>query len=119
MPPGQPGFTTGGALIQNPDLTTIFPAQINSYRGNRGESWIRGVPFSTVINGYMTPNSSIPDIGMHGRGFFASRSYHPGGSMHAMLDGSVHFISNNTDLVSYRAIFSRNGGEVPAMEWAQ
>lgn len=119
MPAGQPGFTTGGNLIRNPDLTTIFPSQINSYRGNRGESWIRGVPYATVINGYMAPNSNIPDIGMHGRGFYSSRSFHPGGSMHAMLDGSVQFISNNTDLASYRALFSRNGGEVPSMEFAQ
>jgi hypothetical protein len=72
-----------------------------------------------VINGYMAPNSSIPDIGMHGRGFYSSRSFHTGGSMHGMLDGSVQFISNNTDLASYRALFSRNGGEVPVMEFAQ
>ena len=119
MPAGQAGFAIGGALIQNPDLRTIFPSQTTTFRGDRGQSWIRGVPFSTVINGYMAPNSSIPDIGVHGRGFYSSRSYHSGGSMHAMLDGSVQFMSNNTDLVSYRALFSRNGGEVPAMEWAQ
>jgi hypothetical protein len=67
----------------------------------------------------MQPNSSIPDIGLHGRGFYSSRSFHPGGSMHAMLDGSVQFISNTTDLANYRALFSRNGGEVTQVELGQ
>ncbi len=107
-----PGFLFGGSLIENPDLDTIFPASITSYRGNRGESWIRGVPYATVINGYSTPNHRIPDIGMHGRGFYASRSYHTGGSMHAMLDGSVHFITESVDRDLYHGLFSRDGREV-------
>ncbi|TWU20663.1 hypothetical protein Pla52o_45420 [Novipirellula galeiformis] len=107
-----PGFLDGGTLIENPDLETIFPARISSYSGNRGQSWIRGVPYATVINGYMTPNHRIPDIGIHGRGFFASRSYHSGGSMHAMVDGSVHFITDSVDRDLYHALFSRDGREV-------
>lgn len=107
-----PGFLDGGTLIENPDLDTIFPSRITSYRGNRGESWIRGVPYATVINGYMTPNSRIPDIGIHGRGFYSSRSYHNGGSHHAMLDGSVHFLTDSIDRDLYHAIFSRDGREV-------
>jgi len=109
--PPNPGFLDGGTLIENPDLDTIFPARIVSYRGDRGASWIRGVPYSTVINGYMTPNFRIPDIGIHGRGFYASRSYHTGGTHHAMLDGSVHFITNSVDRETYHALFSRDGRE--------
>ncbi len=109
---GGPGFTFGGSLIENPNLETIFPALISSYRGNRGESWIRGVPYATVINGYSTPNHRIPDIGIHGRGFYASRSYHNGGSMHAMLDGSVQFLTDSVDRDLYHALFSRDGREV-------
>lgn len=107
-----PGFLDGGVLIENPDLTTIFPDRISSYRGNRGESWIRGVPYATAINGYQTPNSPLPDIGVHGRGFYGSRSFHIGGSMHAMLDGSVHYLSETIDVALYHGLFSRNGGEV-------
>jgi prepilin-type N-terminal cleavage/methylation domain-containing protein len=107
-----PGFLDGGALIENPNLDDVFPSRISSYSGNRGASWIRGVPNATVINGYLTPNNRIPDIGVHGRGFFASRSYHTGGSMHAMLDGSVHFFSDGIERELYHALFSRNGGEV-------
>ncbi|GAA5506335.1 DUF1559 domain-containing protein [Novipirellula caenicola] len=107
-----PGFLDDGTLISNPDLDTIYPARITSYSGNRGQSWIRGVPYATVINGYMTPNHRIPDIGIHGRGFFASRSYHSGGSMHAMLDGSIHFLTDSIDRDLYHALFSRDGREV-------
>ena len=112
---GRPGFNIGGVTIENPDLNAVFPSQIVSYRGNRGESWIRGVPYATVINGYQTPNSRIPDIGIHGRGFFASRSYHTGGSLHAMLDGSVHFLTDSVDRSTYHALFSRDGREVVAL----
>lgn len=107
-----PGFAESGSLIANPDLTKVFPAKIASYSGSRGGSWIRGVPSATVINGYMTPNHRIPDIGVHGRGFYSSRSYHTGGSMHAMLDGSVHFITESVDRATYHAMFSRDGHEV-------
>ncbi|MDV6034187.1 MAG: DUF1559 domain-containing protein [Phycisphaera sp. RhM] len=106
-----PGFLDGGTLIENPDLDLVYPARISSYRGDRGASWIRGVPYATVINGYMTPNFRIPDVGMHGRGFYASRSHHTGGSHHAMLDGSVHFITNSVDRQTYHALFSRDGHE--------
>ncbi|MDG2220604.1 MAG: DUF1559 domain-containing protein [Rubripirellula sp.] len=110
-----PGFLHGGTLIQNPELELVFPARITSYRGNRGHTWIRGVPYATVINGYMTPNSNIPDIGLHGRGFYAARSHHTGGAHHAMLDGSVQFISDSINRDIYHALFTRNGKEV--LEW--
>jgi len=110
---GGPGFTSGGSLIQNPDLESMFlGGTFTSYRGNRGESWIRGVPFSVVVNGYLTPNSRVPDVSMHGRGFYAARSHHPGGAMHSMVDGSTRMVNDSVDRDTYRAIFSRDGGEV-------
>jgi len=110
---GGPGFTTGGALIQDPDLETLFRSgTFTSYRGTRGESWIRGVPFAIVVNGYLPPNSPVPDVSMHGRGFYAARSYHPGGATHAMVDGSINFITDSTNLMIHRALYSRDGGEV-------
>ncbi|HBJ36234.1 MAG TPA: Ta11 non-LTR retroelement [Planctomycetaceae bacterium] len=110
---GVPGFVTGGSVISNPDLGALFQGgTFTSYRGTRGESWIRGVPFAIVVNGYLPPNSPIPDVTMHGRGFFAARSYHPGGAMHALVDASVRFVTDSNDLVVHRAIYSRNGGEV-------
>jgi prepilin-type N-terminal cleavage/methylation domain-containing protein/prepilin-type processing-associated H-X9-DG protein len=108
--PSGPGFIRG-SLIFNPDLTTVFPSQTTSYSGTRGQSWIRGVPFSTCTNGYLTPNHRIPDIGIHGRGFYAARSNHTGGAQMGFFDGSVRFISDSVDQAPYRSIFSANGSE--------
>lgn len=113
---GVPGFVTGGSVISNPDLGALFNGgTFTSYRGTRGEAWIRGVPSAIVVNGYLPPNSPIPDVSMHGRGFYAARSYHPGGATHALVDASVRFISDSTDLIVHRAIYSRDGGEVVQM----
>jgi prepilin-type N-terminal cleavage/methylation domain-containing protein/prepilin-type processing-associated H-X9-DG protein len=106
------GYFANGTLISNPNLLSLFPSIVNSYRGNRGESWIRGVPHATTINGYLTPNHRIPDIGFHGRGFYAARSMHGSGAQLGFADGSVRFIANSVDELAYRNTFSANGGEI-------
>ena len=89
----------------------------------------------TMFNTYTTPNSLIPD-GMGGTApggtpwcaygqaanvppcnsvtpsFNASRSRHPGGVNTLMADGSVKFMKNTVNVVSWRALGSINGGEV-------
>ncbi len=110
-PTGVPGFQTGGTTIRNPNLSNVVPT-ITSFQGNRAEAWIRGVPFSVVTNGYLPPNSSLPDVNVHGRGWFAPRSNHTGVAQLAMCDGSVRMINNSIDLQTQWALFSRNGGEV-------
>jgi prepilin-type processing-associated H-X9-DG protein len=37
---------------------------------------------------------------------------HPGGTHFAMADGSVHFLQENINLSTYRALASRDGREV-------
>jgi prepilin-type N-terminal cleavage/methylation domain-containing protein/prepilin-type processing-associated H-X9-DG protein len=113
--PNRPGFSHGGGTISNPDLASLFPGIVNSYRGNRGETWVRGVPSATTINGYLTPNHRIPDIGFHGRGFYAARSLHGSGVQLGYVDGSVRFTSNNVDESIYRNTYSANGGEVQVL----
>lgn len=110
-PLGIPGFTLGGTTISNPDLEAIVPT-LTSYRGSRAETWIRSVPYSVVTNGYLTPNSRLPDVNVHGRGWFAPRSLHTGGAQVAWCDGSVRMISDSIDRSTQWAIFSRNGGEI-------
>jgi prepilin-type processing-associated H-X9-DG protein len=39
-------------------------------------------------------------------------SYHPGGVMFALCDGSVRFASEMIDLATWRALGSRHGKEV-------
>ena len=78
---------------------------------NDGYQWVHYNLFSTVfgING----PASIP-----GEGVFTSRtretfsSYHPGGAHFQMADGSVQFISENTDADVLTALTTRAGGEV-------
>lgn len=110
-PPGVPGFVMGGSTIRDPDLGSVI-STIMSYSGTRAEAWIRGVPYSVVTNGYLSPNSRIPDVNVHGRGWFAPRSLHTGGVQIASCDGSVRFVSDNLDRRSQWALFSRDGGEV-------
>jgi len=46
------------------------------------------------------------------RATMAATSRHTGGVNVAFADGSTHFITNSIDLASWRALGSRNGGEV-------
>jgi prepilin-type N-terminal cleavage/methylation domain-containing protein/prepilin-type processing-associated H-X9-DG protein len=43
---------------------------------------------------------------------YSFRSRHPGGGQFAMVDGSVHFVSQTIDLNIYRALATIDGGEV-------
>src|SRR5690606_4197133 len=44
----------------------------------------------------------------------AFRSLHPGGAHFLMCDASVHFLNENLDHASYRAMASRDGGDLIA-----
>ena len=108
-PVGVPGFTLGGT-IRDPDLATIANT-LTSWRGLRGENWIRGVPYSVVTNGYLTPNSRTPDVNVHGRGWFAPRSVHSGGAQVTLGDGSTHLLSDGIDRLIHFALHSSNAGD--------
>ncbi len=41
-----------------------------------------------------------------------ARSYHPGGVLASLADGSVRFFSDTIDLVTWKALATRDGGEV-------
>jgi len=113
-PPGVPGFVLG-STIRDPNLATIA-ATLTSWRGLRGESWIRGVPYSVVSNGYLTPNSRTPDVNVHGRGWFAPRSMHTGGAQVTLGDGSTHLLSDGMDRLIHVALHSSNAGDIGRLE---
>ena len=43
---------------------------------------------------------------------FAARSAHAGGALLGFCDGSVQFISDSIDVRTFRALGTRNGGEI-------
>jgi prepilin-type N-terminal cleavage/methylation domain-containing protein len=117
--PAGPGYlgagAWGGGIISDPNLAVVTQAGTD-WRGGaggtgRGVGWIRSLNHAVHVSGYLPPNSRVPDVGIHGTGFFAARSFHPGGVHSLLADGSIRWISDNVALAVYRALYSRNGGE--------
>ncbi|ADG70045.1 protein of unknown function DUF1559 [Planctopirus limnophila DSM 3776] len=107
------GWQTG--LISNPDLAPVIPGK--TWKGGtdgsgRGLSWVRSLSTYVTTNGYNRPNSNIPDVQVHGVGFYGPRSLHTGGAHVLIGDGTVRFLSENIDITLHRALHSRNGNEV-------
>jgi prepilin-type N-terminal cleavage/methylation domain-containing protein len=104
-------------LILSPDTID------NDIRGRYYNPAHCGTLFSTRI----PPNTMVPDqldwcsshpvprapcIWIGTNIFVSARSYHIGGVNLGLVDGSVRFVSDNVDPVTFRALGSRNGGEV-------
>ncbi len=85
------------------------PTATTNWSGNRGEQWINGHYENTLYNHFYTPNSSTPDCNneFHNFALTAARSVHPGGVHIALCDGSVHFVSDNVNLATWRALATR------------
>lgn len=81
-----------------------------------GATWlVNGYSF-TQYNHVLTPNAAIPDCtfdnpGLHSAAATA-RSWHPHGVHVAFADGHVRRIAENIDLKVWRAMATRQGGEV-------
>jgi prepilin-type N-terminal cleavage/methylation domain-containing protein/prepilin-type processing-associated H-X9-DG protein len=76
--------------------------------GWNSNSW----PASDPICNYMWEGATTPNgcrFSAAAKGF---KSLHPGGANLAFADGSVHFLKNTINLITYCALGSRNGGEV-------
>jgi prepilin-type N-terminal cleavage/methylation domain-containing protein/prepilin-type processing-associated H-X9-DG protein len=84
-----------------------------SYNGmsNTGAPWTYGY-HSTTIYFHVGPPNSLSCMYPPGRIGTAARSKHTNGVNIALCDGSVRFISDSIDLPTWRALGSRNGGEV-------
>jgi prepilin-type N-terminal cleavage/methylation domain-containing protein len=110
-------YNNSAGMIADPNLAAIWPTLTN-WRGassaalrGRGTSWAHSGAMSTLTNGYTTPNSQIPDVVTHFTGYFAPRSYHPGGALAVFGDGSVKLLPNSINAAVHRGLHSRDGGE--------
>ncbi len=96
----------------NPALTDSYCASATRWSGNRGSGWIWGREFNTCFDTRRTPNAPITDCGVNGTGWYKASSQHSGGVNIARVDGSVTFIADNVDLLTWRAMSTRKGQEV-------
>ncbi|AGA24638.1 DUF1559 domain-containing protein [Singulisphaera acidiphila] len=119
------GLDTAGAAPQDrllqygqgPSLTPVTDAfcagSITLWGGQRGREWARGSFIYASFNHFLTPNNQAFDcLSGNVGGRMAARSFHSGGVNVLFADGHVQFAKNTVSVSTWRAIASRNGGEV-------
>jgi len=104
------------------ELTTIGNKAKGSGSGlkNNGSLWAWYAHAQSLFTTSATPNWQFPTSGgaccpggAHdwGRGIIPPRSQHPGGVNAAMGDGSVRFITNSIDLLTFQRLGHRTDGQ--------
>jgi len=95
------------------------PADCEAGKGTwtmrRSEQWINGHYGNTLYNHFYTPNQAKKwDCGnaSHNKGLTAARSSHAGGVNLLLCDGSVRFVRDGVDQVTWRGLGTRAGSEV-------
>ncbi|MDR0608781.1 MAG: DUF1559 domain-containing protein [Planctomycetaceae bacterium] len=94
-------------------LPTFYQTSGNTtgYYGIRGASWIIGDAATSGFCTFSTPNPPYLDwCNSIGIGFFAARSFHPGGVNTANCDGSVVFVTNSIDRQTWHRMGAMNDG---------
>lgn len=85
------------------DISSLASAA-TVWRGWRGTNWVSGRIYATGYNAYAAPNPWYPDWGIFGSiGFYAARSFHPGGVQCAFGDGGVRFVSDGVNIDVWRS----------------
>jgi prepilin-type N-terminal cleavage/methylation domain-containing protein len=111
-----PNTSTLDQTYQN--CTNLNTATATPLTSKQGASWVMGEMCCTTYNHVSTPNTTT----CAGQGFPGNMSnmamqvppssYHTGGVNVLMGDGGVHFVRDSISLTTWRAIGTRNGGEV-------
>lgn len=102
----------GHAFHANPDVAALANGPVWAWQGYRGYAWILGKSYSTTFSTYDPPNPAHPDVAALAYGWFAARSFHPGGVNVALVDGSVRFVSNTIDRTTWNNLGSIADGQV-------
>ena len=113
MPPGQ---LRRSAAIGTTPLSDAGCANAVGWRLDKGYAWWDGDYRTTLYNHYLTPNATANDCWQssppHNPAIKAARSNHPGGVSVLFCDGHVQFVKDSVALTTWRAVATRNGGEV-------
>ena len=106
-------FDPGAPLTPNDAMAQCLA--LNIYDPNNQIPMIMGVPWidgQHITLHVTTPNTRSCGFFIVNRAVMPPSSYHPGGVNLLLGDGSVKFIKNSVDLQTWRALGTRNGGEV-------
>jgi prepilin-type processing-associated H-X9-DG protein/prepilin-type N-terminal cleavage/methylation domain-containing protein len=75
--------------------------------------WIEGAYGTTILDHDLAANDHSCNNGGGSSGAWTAGSWHPGGGANTVfLDGHVQFIKASVDLTTWRALGTRNGGEL-------
>ncbi len=117
---GFPTYVIQNAADQTYLNTTAIPTCNSSTAATYdwgGWTWAGGEYTTAVINFVLTPNHKSKDCSPWGTqgtgyGFFTARSRHPGGVNTLLADGSVKFIKDSINPMTWYALATATGGEV-------
>jgi prepilin-type N-terminal cleavage/methylation domain-containing protein len=105
-------------VLSNAKIDTFWTT-FSNWRGGmspalrgRGTSWAFCGAINSMINGYQTPNSRVPDIVTHWTGYFAPRSYHRSCVIVAFADASCRPLSDSIDRETHQSLFSCNASDL-------
>jgi prepilin-type processing-associated H-X9-DG protein len=112
------GYTTTRVNSVSIGTTPVPSGGPIAWAGSGGDYYCEGrttVPMNTLSGPYYNRTITDPAL-LHDILFkspiYSFRSTYPGGCNFLLCDGSVKFISQNISMTTYRALGSRNGGEV-------
>ena len=113
---GTPSTTDIDAIVDSWQSLTGWRWAASPGMRGRGLSWAATTQGNSLTNGFLTPNSKIPDYVVHWSGFFGPKSYHKGGANVLFGDGRVVLLGEQIEPVIHRGLHSINGGEVVSYE---
>jgi prepilin-type processing-associated H-X9-DG protein len=101
-----------GSRRVNAPVSDAICAAITLFVSDRGAKWADGEVQYCLYDHHYPPNAAVWDCVAFEYSYKPARSRHTGGVNVLLADGSVRFVTDSVNLVTWQALGSRNGGEV-------